>query len=148
MSNVQKRGGQRDRFSSGSLIAAAYAPYIYIGSRVPRTRACCIHIPESPWITGAVANGRTVSRFSSERAGPPGRFAPAHPYSGGLGSIGTHIGILLPGLRPVIARFSAISHSRLCELRRDAPVGRRRTVGARISHAPNRRTRLIPCYEN
>jgi len=27
-----------------------------------------------------------------------------------LGPIGTHIGILLPGLRPVIARFSAISH--------------------------------------
>lgn len=33
---------------------------------------------------------------------------------GGLGPIGTHIGILLPGLRPVIARFSAISHGRLC----------------------------------
>lgn len=44
----------------------------------------------------------------------PCRFAPARPHSGGLGPIGTHIGILLPGLRPVIARFSAISHGRLC----------------------------------
>ncbi|EFN60717.1 hypothetical protein EAG_09356 [Camponotus floridanus] len=43
----------------------------------------------------------------------PCRFTPARPHLGRLGPIGTHIGILLPGLRPVIARFSAISHGRL-----------------------------------
>lgn len=137
-------------FSPSSPLIAACRVHMrdtYIGTRVPRTRACCIHIPESLRITEAVANGRTVSRFSSERAAPTGRFAPAHPHSGGLGPIGTHIGILLPGLRPVIARFSAISHSRLCAPSSHVATLRRadgERPGARISRAsdPSLRPRI------
>jgi len=70
-----------------------------------------------------------------------------------LGPIGTHIGILLPGLRPVIARFSAISHGaeHLCvgllaarASRRSArPIVRRAGLAVR-ARALNRRPLAIP----
>lgn len=105
---------------------------------------------ESLRIIEAVANGRTVSRLSSVvQVRPAG--SRLHARTRGLGPIGTHIGILLPGLRPVIARFSAISHGRLCAaaLSRAAPrrSGRPATVqrglGARLIAV---RVCAIPCY--
>lgn len=109
----------------------------YCGARMrcaSHTRARASVRREKPRITEAVANGRTVSRLSSA-------VHDLHARTRRLGPIGTHIGILLPGLRPVIARFSAISHGRSV---RGAPPGRRPS-SAKIRRAC---VRAIPCYQS